>query len=172
MSYIDTIVLVGILPPDVLIVAKRELTKIPFLRKFLKKLGHLSVERVDFLESMSDTNTILKKLIEGTSVLLFPEGTFSYAAGLRPFKLGAFKIATETNTPIIPIAIKGTRKIQRGSSMLLRVHRIHLWIGKPIYPRSKDWREATRLRTVTRIEIAKHCGESLLDIVSTAPVKN
>lgn len=169
MSYLDTLVLAGILPSDVLIVGKKELLKTPLIKKFIKKLGHLTVDRVDFLESMSDTNIILSKLFQGSSILLFPEGTFSYAAGLRPFKLGAFKIATETGNPICPIAIKGTRQILRSRNLLFRPHTIHVWIGRPIHPRSKDWREATRLRTVTRIEIAKHCGESILDLVSTAP---
>ncbi|MBA2653656.1 MAG: AMP-binding protein [Gammaproteobacteria bacterium] len=170
MSYLDTVVLSGILPAGVLIVGKKELAKAPIIKKFITKLGHLTVERADFLESMSDTNFILTKLIEGNSILLFPEGTFSYAAGLRPFKLGAFKIATETGYPICPIAIRGTRQIFRSSRLFFRPHAIHLWIGKPIHPRSRDWREATRLKTVTRIEIAKHCGENVLDMVSTLPV--
>lgn len=169
MSYLDTFVLAATLPDDVLIVGKKELLKMPILNTFLRKLGHPTVERMDFLESMADTNFIIGKLMAGRSILLFPEGTFSYAAGLRPFKLGAFKIATETDTAILPIAIRGTRQIQRGSSMLLRPHRVHVWIGQPILPRSKDWREATRLRTVSRVEIGKHCGENLLDMVATTP---
>ncbi len=32
-------------------------------------------------------------LVKGDSILIFPEGTFGYAAGLRPFRMGAFKIA-------------------------------------------------------------------------------
>lgn len=170
MSYMDTIVLVGILPKDVLVVAKKELRQTPIIKTFLNKLGHLTVDRIDFIESMSDTNFVLAKLMEGNSIMLFPEGTFSARAGLRPFKLGAFKLASETNTPICPIAIRGTRHIQRGSSFLLKPHRIHVWIGRLILPRSKDWREATRLRTVTRLEIAKHCGEGTLDNVPAGPV--
>jgi 1-acyl-sn-glycerol-3-phosphate acyltransferase len=170
MSYIDTLVLAGILPNDVLIVGKKELLNTPFLRKFMQKLEHLTVDRADFFESISDTNIITTKLVAGNSILLFPEGTFSSNAGLRPFKLGAFKIATETGFPICPISLRGTRQIQRGSSMLLKPQPIHVWIGKPIIPRGKDWREATRLRTVTRIEIGKHCGENMLDMVSASVV--
>jgi fatty-acyl-CoA synthase len=168
-SYLDTVVLTAILPPDVLIVGKKELLKTPFLRHFLKKLGHLTVERTDYLESMSDTSLIIAKLSEGKSILLFPEGTFSYATGLRPFKLGAFKIATEISSPICPIAIRGTRQILRGTNLLLRPHRINIWVGRQLHPREKGWREATRLRTVIRIEIAKHCGENVLDIDSFRP---
>lgn len=169
MSYLDTIVLVAILPTDVLVVGKRELTATPIIKNFIDKLGYLTVDRADFIESMADTNYILGKFQEGHSILLFPEGTFSAHPGLRPFKLGAFKIASETGSPIIPVAISGTRQIQRGGSLLLKPHRINIWIGRPILPRSKDWREATRLRTVTRIEIAKHCGESMIDVASGAP---
>jgi fatty-acyl-CoA synthase len=165
-SYMDTIVLIGILPHDVLFVAKKEFEKTPILRTFITKLGHLTVEREDFIESMADSNYMLTKLQEGNSIMLFPEGTFGSKAGLRPFKLGAFKMASETGEAICPIALRGVRQIQRGSKMLCKPHRVHVWIGRQILPRSKDWREATRLRTVTRIEIAKHCGESVLDRVS------
>jgi fatty-acyl-CoA synthase len=171
MSYLDTLVLLSILPANVIIIGKRELLNVPIVKKFIKKLGHLTIERIDFLESMSDTNRILLKLQQGSSILIFPEGTFSYATGLRPFKLGAFKIATETGRPICPIAIQGTRQVLRSGSRLLRPHQIKIWVGRPIIPRSKDWREATRLRTVTRMEIAKHCGEEILDVISVAPAK-
>lgn len=169
MSYLDTVLLAGYLPDNVLFVGKKELSTTPIIKNFIDKLGHLTVERMDFIESMSDTNFILNKFQEGNSIMLFPEGTFSAQPGLRPFKLGAFKIASETGSPICPISISGTRKIQRGSSLLLKPHSIQLWIGRLILPRSKDWREATRLRTVTRIEIAKHCGENMLDTVSGGP---
>lgn len=171
MSYLDSLVLTGILPDSVLFVGKKELARTPIIKHFLDKLGYLTVERLDFIESIADTNYMVTKLLEGNPIMLFPEGTFSALPGLRPFKLGAFKIASETGSPLCPIAIQGTRFVQRGSSMLLKPHRIKVWIGRLILPRSKDWREATRLRTVTRIEIAKHCGENILEITSSSPAE-
>src|SRR5262249_37296550 len=50
---------------------------------------------------------IVKTLRAGRSVLLFPEGTFSFDEGLRPFHAGAFKCAVAAGVPIVPIALQG-----------------------------------------------------------------
>lgn len=171
MSYLDALVLVAFLPKDICIIGKRELLRVPIVNGFIKKLGHRTVERADFLESLSDTNNIMTELRQGRSLLIFPEGTFSYATGLRPFKLGAFKLATETHSTLCPIAIQGTRRVLRSGSLLLRPSRIYIKIGRPLTPRSGDWREAIRLRALIRKEIARNCGEQIIDIVSTTPPK-
>jgi len=44
-----------------------------------------------------------KKLDEGLSVVIYPEGTISSAGKLRPFKNGAFKLAIDKKVPIIPV---------------------------------------------------------------------
>ncbi|HRE31311.1 MAG TPA: lysophospholipid acyltransferase family protein, partial [Candidatus Berkiella sp.] len=87
-SYIDAIVLLAILPPGISFVAKRELLKVPFLRGIMKKTNTITVNRTDFSSNLSESNDIAEMLRQGKSVALFPEGGFSYATGLRPFKLG------------------------------------------------------------------------------------
>ena len=47
----------------------------------------------------------------GTSLLVFPEGTFVRDRGLLPFRLGAFKAAVETGAPVVPVAVDGTRRM-------------------------------------------------------------
>lgn len=170
-SYLDTILLVAILPSNIRVVGKRELTTIPVVRGLIKKLDHPTVRRLDFNESISDTHTLHARLQTGQSLLIFPEGTFSYATGLRPFKLGAFKLAVENQQPLCPIALQGTRYILRSGSFLLRPGRIKIWIGKPITPKSDDWNESIRLRSVIRNKIAMHCGEQMIDLISAAPAK-
>src|SRR5204862_456961 len=49
-------------------------------------------------------------LADGVPIVFFPEATFTQAAGLRPFRLGAFRVAAETGAPIVPIALLGTRR--------------------------------------------------------------
>lgn len=163
-SYIDALVLLAVLPTNIAIVAKQELKDTPILRTFIKKLGHILVERFDFTKSIADAEKIKNSLIRGEAIAIFPEGTFAYTSGLRPFKLGAFKIAAETNNPIFPIALKGTRKIMRKNIFTLRPGEITVTISDSVKPRAKDWDEITRLRSLVYKEIAKHCGEAALSI--------
>lgn len=42
---------------------------------------------------------------------IFPEGTTEKGRGLLPFKIGAVKMASDTNTKIVPFVIKGKYKL-------------------------------------------------------------
>ena len=169
-SYIDSLLLIGILPVGVTFIGKKELLKTPILRTFFNKLGFITVDRMDFVKSLQNKDSIENAVKQGQSIVIFPEGTFTYATGLRPFKLGAFTIANDTQTPICPVAIHGTRMILRGTDKLGKPGPIKVTIGKPIYPKQKDWNEIIRLHSLTRIQIAKHCGEPVIDVIAAGPV--
>ncbi len=171
-SYADSVLLLGILPPGVLFTVKKELLTTPIIKTFVKKLGYVIVDRMDFIKSLENKKLIEKSVQEKKSVVIFPEGTFTYATGLRPFKLGAFTVAAETSTPICPIAIRGTRSILRGDSYLPKPGSIKITIGKPIYPKNTDWNEILRLHSLVRSEIAKHCGEPVIDVIVAGPVSD
>lgn len=169
-SYSDALLLIAILPAGVIFTAKQEVRDIPIIRTFVKKLGYITVERTDFLKSLENKKQIEESLKQGQSIVIFPEGTFTYATGLRPFKLGAFTVAAETGKPICPVSIQGTRSILRGDSKLARPGTIKVTIGKPVVPKGKDWDEILRLHSLVRAEIAKNCGEPVIDIITAGPV--
>lgn len=164
-SYIDPLLLLAVLPTNVHIVAKQEVMAWPFLGRVFKKLGYPTVDRLDISKSLAATESIRDSLEQGYSVVLFPEGTFTYATGLRPFKLGAFKIAVDVEVPLCPIAIQGTRHFMRAHHWLLNPSRFTVSITNPIIPNGKEWSEVTRLHTLARAEIAQNCGESAIDLV-------
>ena len=47
-------------------------------------------------------------IAQGSSIVMFPEGTRSATGRLRSFKVGAFEIARRNGVPIQPIVIRGT----------------------------------------------------------------
>ena len=49
-----------------------------------------------------------RTLAEGSSIMLFPEGTRSMDGRLRSFKPGAFQIAQSARVPLLPIVLEGT----------------------------------------------------------------
>lgn len=165
-SYMDILIMSAVVPADSCFVAKKELLKMPVVNIFFKKLRHLTVDRLDFSKSETDAQRIKQVLLEGRSIIIFPEGTFSYATGIRLFKVGAFKIAMETKKPLCPMAIQGARTLLRANTYLLRPSIIHVTVGKPIYPQGDDWNEIVRLREVARAWIAKHSGEQTIDLTT------
>ena len=106
----------------------------------------------------------------GESIFIFPEGTFAYAAGLRPFRLGAFKTAAETGTPICPVAIKGARLILREENRLMRPGALTVTVLDAIQPKGTEWQDVTQLRQEARMAIAAHCGEPSLDFIAAQSV--
>lgn len=167
-SYVDSLILLAILPSGIAFVGKQEIQRWPILGKAFQKLGYIGVDRMDLSKGLSESNAISEILGAGRSVVIFPEGTFSYAPGLRPFKLGAFKIAVDTQTPICPIALQGTRPLLRGDSLILKPTTITITIGKPAEPTGMDWNEVTHLHSKIRATIVKHCGELAIDLVSAS----
>lgn len=169
-SYFDAVVVLALMPLNTRVVAKKELFNVPFLRTFLRKLDYVPVDRVDLSKGLEDTRHLEKTLKAGNSILIFPEGTFGYASGLRPFRLGAFKISTETGVPICPVAIKGTRRILRDDEKIMRPKRITVTVCDPVSPAGKEWENVTQLRNDVRAVIARHCGEPSLDFIAAQTV--
>lgn len=169
-SFIDAIVLLSILPTDVHFVGKKELLKAPLVRTFMKKLNYIAVDRMDLAKGVENTQAIMAALTAGHSVLMFPEGTFSYASGLRPFRLGAFKTASEANVPVCPIALKGTRNFLRGDEKLLCPAAVVITVCDAIKPAGTEWQDVTELRNKVRSEIAKYCGEPSLDYIAAQTI--
>ncbi len=169
-SYIDSVVTLSLIPTDTRFVGKKELFSAPIIGTFMRKLGYLAVDRLDLSKGIEDTKHIENVLEAGHAVLIFPEGTFGYAKGLRPFRLGAFKIAAEMNIPLCPLALSGTRQILRAESMLLQPSRITVTVCDLVKPLGAEWQHVNQLRNVVRAEIAEHCGEPSLDFIAAQTI--
>jgi 1-acyl-sn-glycerol-3-phosphate acyltransferase len=167
-SYIDVPTVLAALPRHVRIVAKKEVLGWPLIGPFVRKAGHLPVDRWDAQQGVADTSQVDDALASGDAVLFFPEGTFTEAVGLRPFRLGAFKAAAERNLPVVPIALKGTRRWLH-TWWAPRPGPIRVWIGEAVRPEGEGWRAVVSLRDRVAERIAAHCGEPRLDLVAGGP---
>jgi len=110
-SYLDTAMIFRAIPFYARPLAKYELTRIP-LFGFLYKAMAVVVDR-DSAESKLKSLHLLKHTIETekTSVFIFPEGTFNETGSpLKSFYDGAFRIALQTQTPILPVIFPDTIK--------------------------------------------------------------
>lgn len=165
-SYVDALVLIATLPADTTFIGKKELLNMPVLKYFLKKLGHTTVDRYDFMKSQSDVGTLYQTIQSGRSIGLFPEGTFTYATGLRPFKLGAFKVAVDAQVPVCPVTLIGTRKFLRADSWLLRPSAIKAIVAKPVSPSGNSWDAINALQQVVRNKMIENSDEKAINLIA------
>jgi 1-acyl-sn-glycerol-3-phosphate acyltransferase len=132
-SFLDIPLILGYIPKNVAFVAKKELFKIPVLGWQLTNMGHIKMDRQNARAALQQLAT-LKETIKnnGKSFIFFPEGTRSTDGKILPFKTGAFKLAVETGTTVIPCRIDGTMKALNKKSLLIRHNHLKLTIGKAI----------------------------------------
>jgi 1-acyl-sn-glycerol-3-phosphate acyltransferase len=162
-SYIDAIVLGAVLPPDFSFAAKRELLDVALIGPALRRLDMAFVERVDPGRGVEDTRVLQARVHAGESLIFFPEGGLRRASGLQRFKLGAFVIAAETATPVVPVTLNGTRSLLRDGAWLPRRSQVQVTIGEPIPATGPGWDPALALRDAARQAVASHLQESALD---------
>jgi acyl carrier protein len=163
-SYLDGLVLLAALPRQYAFVAKRELRTQFFAGRYLARLGTQFVERFDVKRSVEDANRMTALVDHGSSLLVFPEGTFVNRPGLLPFHLGAFLAAASAGAPVVPVTLRGTRDVLPPDSWWPRRGAIDVDIGAPLAPPPRDQMElfaaAVRLRAATRATIETSLKQS------------
>ena len=159
-SYLDGVMLCAALPPRFSFVAKRELAGQWIAGRFLRKLGARFVERFDLQRSAADTGHLAEALEAGQPLVFFPEGTFTREPGLRTFHMGAFVLAARTGVPLLPVAIRGTRRVLRDGQWFPRYGAIHVNVCSPLLAQGPDWTAAIKLRDTTIAMLLEHLDES------------
>ncbi len=160
-SYLDAVALLAAIPADFRFVAKKELLATPIVGTMIRRMGHVTVDRVDLSRSVADAERVSALLRRGGSLFFFPEGTFLRTPRLLPFKLGAFKAAVDTHCAVIPVAIRGTRDVLPADTWLPRRGAIRVTIGGPLVPGNDGWREMVRLRDHVRDVIARRLDQAI-----------
>ncbi|MFY0568111.1 AMP-binding protein [Archangium lansingense] len=153
VSYVDSVAILAALPVDFRAVAKQEVRSWPLVGAAVRGAGHLTVDRFDTARGVEGAAHVTEVLRQGTSLLIFPEGTCARGPAMLPFRLGAFKAAVEAGRPVVPIHLEGTQCILRPGSRLQRPGHITLSVGEPIIPAAEGWPEMVRLRDMARARL-------------------
>jgi 1-acyl-sn-glycerol-3-phosphate acyltransferase len=117
---------------NVNIVFKKELTYVPIWGWALR-FGHfIMIDRSNPREAMASIERAAQSIRNGSSVILFPEGTRTMDGKLQPFKRGAFSLAAKAGVPVVPLTINGTFAIMPKGSLKISPANISVVLGKPI----------------------------------------
>jgi 1-acyl-sn-glycerol-3-phosphate acyltransferase len=125
-------VLFEALHPQLHVLYKAELSRLPLLGRAMQAGGFVPIERQNREQSMASIARGAESIRHGNSFLIFPEGTRSRTATLLPFKKGGFIMALQAQAPIVPVAIMGGRAAMRRGSWLVRPATVLIRIGEPV----------------------------------------
>jgi 1-acyl-sn-glycerol-3-phosphate acyltransferase len=157
-SLFDIPVVIATSPGQLRMVAKQSLFKIPLFGWALRAAGFISVDRDDRSTATRTFASAFAHLRQGTSMLLFPEGTRSLDDTLLPFQRGGFLLALKSGLPIVPVGIRGSRAVQSQKSFVIHPNTVAITYGAPIDPADFGLRRKRELTAEVRRRIAGPAG--------------
>ncbi|AXQ28370.1 1-acyl-sn-glycerol-3-phosphate acyltransferase [Solimonas sp. K1W22B-7] len=157
-SYLDGLVLTAALPRRYTFMVQDGAADWPLAGWTLKRMGVEFVDRGNARSAAALTRTLIRRMGEGESFVIFPEGTFKADPGLLPFKNGAFMIAARAGVPVVPAGIRGTRRVYGGGNRLPRWAPVTVELAEPVRPDGSN-HTAHHLRDAARAAVLRLCRE-------------
>lgn len=138
-SYFDILITYVRVPRPTGYVAKVEMLRYPSLRKWMKYLHCLFLDRNDIKAGLKTILEAIAKVKDGISICIFPEGTRNKVNDtFLEFHNGSFKIAEKSGCPIIPMAINNSAAIFEDHFPKVRKAHVILEYLPPIYMSELD----------------------------------
>lgn len=120
-------------------ISKASLFKIPIIGTAMKRAGYISVDRTDRRKAMESLFEAAKRIQEGSSVIVFPEGTVGpHDGSMLPFKKGSFILAKKSRVVLQPVTLWGTQNVMpdKQDKLIHRFYRstVDVTVHDPIFP--------------------------------------
>lgn len=131
VSWFDIPAMLDVLP-HYGFVAKRELGRIPLFGAAARAVGVIYIDRENRKAAFGAYDDAAKKIREGQSVLVYPEGTRGSSYALRPFKKGPFVLAISSGAPIVPVVVHGTIAVNPRGEFRASPGTVHVQLLEPI----------------------------------------
>jgi 1-acyl-sn-glycerol-3-phosphate acyltransferase len=152
-SIYDIPIVFSALPYQLRIVAKESLGRIPFMGWHLHRAGHLLVDRknpgADIVQKMA------RLVREGSSLIVFPEGTRSIDGTLGRFKKGSFLVALGAKLPVVPVTIEGSRHVMQKGRLMVRPGLVLLTVHDAVPTEGVRREEVAALADQVRAAVAR-----------------
>lgn len=158
-SYMDIPAMLGYLPAQLRIAAKKSLFRIPFMGWHLTRAGHIPIDRSSTQNAVATLQKSASYLHDSICVFIFPEGTRSRDGALHSFKKGGFKLAIQAQVPIIPVTIMGTRQILPPNSIIFRPGTVDMYVDAPVETAGLTEADLAPLMQAVWDSMAKHFRE-------------
>ena len=155
-SLVDPWVLIGKLPLQLRWTIKTEVKKIPIFGYALERMGHIYVGSRKRKDTALALEGAVQKIREGSSLVIFPEGTRSNDGHLQKFRRGGAIIAIRSGVPILPVTINGSRFMLPKGTLALMPGKIEVIVGDSIDPGMFDENRKDELMSVVKSAIQQN----------------
>ena len=138
--------------------AKAELFKVPLVHGMLKSLNCIKIGRKSAHGVVEAIRESEKRIKEGGSLVIFPEGTRSKTGEIAAFKSGAFKVAERTGCRIVPVVIKNDRYLLENAGSF-RIVPLYIKFLPPIETSALTPEERKDLGPIVEKEVREEWGK-------------
>lgn len=152
-SNVDPPAVVAAIPRRVALLGKKEVFRIPILRRALLLADFVPVDRSNRAAAIASVEQAVARMKKGVSYLVFPEGTRSPDGRLRLFKKGTFVMAIQAGVPVVPVAVIGAHKLMPKGSNALHpgTMEVHFLPAVDARPYAEEQRDELRARVQAAI---------------------
>ncbi len=159
-SQMDILALYIALPVDFRFVVKEELFRIPVLGWAMLAAGYVPINRSGGKAAIRSLQKAARRIRDGESAALFPEGRRTADGTPGTFKPGGFMLASKSGCPIVPVAISGSHRVLPKGSFVCRPGKICVRAGRPVLTRQEG-------KIVKRDELVRETWEAVNGLLAT-----
>ncbi len=134
--------------------------KLPLWGIMLKRYGIIPLKRRKTSEAIQAVGMAKQKLEEGVCVFMAPEGTRTDTGKLKPFKKGAFHLASGAEADILIAVFKGAFEIKRKTDWRIRPGKVTIDVGDFILYDDYKGTSLEELQSLVRASMLELLGES------------
>jgi 1-acyl-sn-glycerol-3-phosphate acyltransferase len=181
LSFIDSVFITLFAPRSVSFLAKESYFTTPGVKGRISKLffssiGAIPVTRGGGQAAQDALDAGLSLLQGGQAFAVYPEGTRSRDGRLYRGKTGVAWLALNAGVLVVPVAVKGTEKVQPIGSSGIRPAKVTIQFGKPLDLSRHGKADSGRARRHATDEvmdaIAAMSGQNRADHYNEPPTKN
>lgn len=129
-SYLDPPLVGAGLRRDINYLARESLFRFPIMGTVLRSWNSVPVDREG--GGAAGLRAILDRLLDGSAIILFPEGTRSYDGKLQPARSGIGLTVIKSDAVVVPVRVFGTYDAYGRHHRFPRPRRVAVKYGEPM----------------------------------------
>ena len=133
---VDIFLIYGYLGRNFKWMMKKTLRKMPLVGVACEKARHIFVDKSGPKAIKETIDKARATLQNGTSLVVFPEGSRTFTGHMGLFRKGAFQLADDLQLPVVPVTIDGSFDVltRMAGFNFVHWHPLRLVIHEPIPP--------------------------------------